>query len=66
MTQFCRRMSETDARNVDMCLVNPSDIFKEDIIEKWKAYQNNLPQKSIDESIKDAPMDEDHLLTEFL
>ena len=46
MSLFNRRMSETDSRNVDMYLVNPTDIFKDDtMLEKWKSreIQNNFP-----------------------
>ena len=65
MIQCDRRMSETDSRNVNMCLVNPTEIFKEDIIQKWKNYQKSLT-KSEDSFSTDSPMIEDTNLVEFL
>ena len=65
-------MSETDSRNVDMYLVNPTDIFKDDtMLEKWKTreIQNNFPlQYPNDETMmNEIPMFvEDQHLIEFL
>ena len=69
-------MSETDSRNVDMYLVNPTDIFKDDtMLEKWKSreMQNNFPPvqqypNNDDESMmNEIPMFvEDQHLIEFL
>ena len=58
-------MSETDSRNVNMCLVKPTEIFKEDIIQKWKNYQKSLT-KNEDTFSTDSPMIEDKNLVEFL
>ena len=66
-------MSETDSRNVDMYLVKPTDIFKDDtMLEKWKTreIQNNFPlqQYPNDETMmNEIPMFvEDQHLIEFL
>ena len=76
LSLFHRRMSETDSRNVDMYLVNPTDIFKDDtMLEKWKMreMQNNFPlvqqyPNNDDESMmNEIPMFvEDQHLIEFL
>ena len=76
LSLFHRRMSETDSRNVDMYLVNPTDIFKDDtMLEKWKTreIQNNFPlvqqyPNNDDETMmNEIPMFvEDQHLIEFL
>ena len=76
LSLFHRRMSETDSRNVDMYLVNPTDIFKDDtMLEKWKMreMQNNFPlvqqyPNNDDETMmNEIPMFvEDQHLIEFL